>query len=179
VIAYLDSSVLLWIVLREAGQLSEWRDIATGVVSALAEVECLRTLDRVHLEGGLSDRDLVRRRATVFHLLEAVDLVDISRAVLARATQPFPTPVRTLDATHLATALAWRETHEPGLVMATHDRALAEAAHACGFFRCWASHCSDPLARSSRGRRRTVGCVPCPTSILPHDASQGSHLRGR
>jgi hypothetical protein len=52
--------------------------------------------------------------------------------VLSRAAQPFPTPLGTLDAVHLATALLWRETRGEDLVMATHDRDLALAARASG-----------------------------------------------
>jgi predicted nucleic acid-binding protein len=58
--------------------------------------------------------------------------VDPTRNVLARASQPLPTPLGTLDAIHLATALHWRESREPDLVFATHDAALALAARSCG-----------------------------------------------
>lgn len=43
-IAYLDSSVLLRVVLEQRGRLKDWRVVREGVVSALTEVECLRTL---------------------------------------------------------------------------------------------------------------------------------------
>ncbi len=46
---------------------------------------------------------------------------------------PLPTPLGTLDAIHLATALLWRETRDPDLLVATHDRALALAARGSGF----------------------------------------------
>lgn len=45
-------------------------------------------------------------------VLAAVDLIDVSRAVLRRASEPFPTPLGTLDAIHLSTALLWREAWE-------------------------------------------------------------------
>ena len=67
-IAYLDSSVLLRKVLRQPGSLREWPAVRTGVASALAETECLRTLDRLRLRAGLSDRELARRRQTVFRV---------------------------------------------------------------------------------------------------------------
>jgi predicted nucleic acid-binding protein len=38
----------------------------------------------------------------------------------------------TLDAIHLATALAWRERADEDLTLATHDRALGAAARASG-----------------------------------------------
>lgn len=46
--------------------------------------------------------------------------------------RPFPTPLGTLVAIHLTTALLWRETRNESLVMATHDKALATAAQAVG-----------------------------------------------
>ncbi|MBI4636320.1 MAG: type II toxin-antitoxin system VapC family toxin [Candidatus Rokubacteria bacterium] len=131
-IAYVDSSVLLRKVLRQSGSLKEWRVIETGVASALVETECLRTLDRLRLHANLSDRDLARRRAAVFRLLESMELVEVTAPVLARAAQPLPTELGTLDAIHLATALLWSERSGAGLVMATHDVALGTAARACG-----------------------------------------------
>lgn len=130
--AYLDSSVLLRKVLRQTGSLREWASIRTGVASALAETECLRTLDRLRLRAGLSDKELARRRETVFRLLDSVEVVEVTAPVLARAAQPLPTELGTLDAIHLATALLWREHTGGDLVMATHDGALATAARACG-----------------------------------------------
>ena len=131
-IAYVDSSVLLRKVLRQPGSLREWRIIQTGVASALVETECLRTLDRLRLRADLSDRDLARRRAAVFRLVESMELVEVTAPVLARAAQPLPTELGTLDAIHLATALLWSERIGTGLVMATHDVALGPAARACG-----------------------------------------------
>ena len=131
-IAYLDSSVLLRKVLRQPGALREWAAIRTGVVSALAETECLRSLDRLRLRTGLADRDLARRRETVFRLLESLEVVEVTAPVLARAAQPLPTELGTLNAIHLATALLWREHNGGDIVMATHDVALATASRACG-----------------------------------------------
>lgn len=131
-IAYLDSSVLLRVVLGQAGALKEWRAIRTGVASALVEVECLRTLDRLRLRFQIADADLALRREAIFRLLEAVELVEPNRAILTRASQPLPTEIGTLDAIHLSTALLWRDRAGTDLVMATHDGSLATAARACG-----------------------------------------------
>ena len=131
-IAYVDSSILLRIVLRQRNALKEWRQIETGVGSALLETECLRTLDRLRLAEGLRDVEIARRREAVYQLLEAMEIVEITRSVLSRASQPLPTALGTLDAIHLATALLWKESGGVGMVMATHDDALATAARACG-----------------------------------------------
>jgi predicted nucleic acid-binding protein len=132
VIAYLDASVLLRAVLGQPGMLKEWKSIESGVASALVEVECLRTLDRLRLRPGLSDTALAVRREAVYRLTEEMELVEPTTAVLRRAALPLPTPLGTLDAIHLATALMWREAREQDLVMATHDRGLAIAARASG-----------------------------------------------
>jgi predicted nucleic acid-binding protein len=99
----------------------------------LAEVEVLRTLDRLRLRDELTLEDAAERRGAAFRLLHAVSLADVSAPILRRAADPFPTPLGTLDAIHLATALAWREVPHPDLIVATHDAPLGIAARACGF----------------------------------------------
>ncbi len=131
-IAYLDSSVLLRVVLGQADRLPAWPTVESGVASALVEVECLRTLDRLRLRAGLSSEELASRREAVFRLSEEMVVIEPSKAILSRAAQPLPTPLGTLDAIHLSTALLWREVQGVDLVMATHDRALATAARASG-----------------------------------------------
>jgi predicted nucleic acid-binding protein len=133
VIAYVDTSVLLRVLLGEPGRLREWRRIETAVSSALAAVEVLRTLDRLRLRGALTVEEGAERRGAAIRLMQAVSVADVSAQILRRAGDPFPTPLGTLDAIHLATALAWRDARHPGLVMATHDSQLALAAQACGF----------------------------------------------
>ncbi|GKS57550.1 ribonuclease VapC46 [Nitrospira sp.] len=131
-IAYLDSSTILRIVLGQANALPEWRSLSHGVASALAEVECLRTLDRLRLAAALPDSEIAVRREAVFRFLEAVEIVELTRPVLARAAQPMPTALGTLDAIHLSTALLWKDRSGADLMMATHDEALATASRASG-----------------------------------------------
>ena len=132
-IAYLDASVLLRVVLGQPDRLAEWASVETGVASALVEVECLRTLDRLRLRLGLSDADLAARREAVYRLTEELEIVEPTLPVVRRAAQPLPTPLGTLDAIHLATAAMWREARDQDLLFATHDQALALAARGSGF----------------------------------------------
>jgi predicted nucleic acid-binding protein len=69
----------------------------------------------------------------VYRLLEACEVVDVARPVLRRASESFPTPLGTLDAVHLATALLWRDTTRSPLILATHDKALRTAGVSVGF----------------------------------------------
>jgi len=131
-IAYVDSSVLLRIVLGQPGALTSWRAMQTPVSSRLAEVESLRALDRLRLRSGVSGEQIASRREAVFRFLRAVEIVEVSYPVLARASQPLPTDLGTLDSIHLASALLWREMNQADLIMATHDEALGLAARACG-----------------------------------------------
>jgi len=132
VIAYLDTSALLRLVLGEPGALEELPSCDGLVSSELLAVESLRTIDRLRLQGALSLEEAASRRETATEWLEAVDLVLLQRPILARASEPFPTPLGTLDAVHLSTALVWRERMRQALVMATHDRDLALAARSFG-----------------------------------------------
>ena len=132
-IAYLDTSALLRLVLSEPEALEELRSADALVSSELLAVESLRTLDRLRVQGSLSVEEAAARRGLVAEWLEAVDLVVLQRPVLARASEPFPTPLGTLDALHLATALVWRDRNPQELVVATHDRDLALAARSFGF----------------------------------------------
>jgi hypothetical protein len=55
----------------------------------------------------------------------------LNRVVLRRASEPFPTQIRTLDAIHIASALLV-QTRKRTLYFATHDADMATAALAMG-----------------------------------------------
>jgi len=133
VIAYIDTSALLRIVLREPGALEELRSYDALVSSELIGVESARTIDRLRLHGSLTTEEAGIRLRTVNEWLEAIDLVLLRPPVLSRASEPMPMPLGTLDALHLATALIWRDRMGPLPTMATHDTALGLAAQAFGF----------------------------------------------
>ena len=64
-------------------------------------------------------------------LLMGVELLELDRVVLARALEPWPTPVRTLDGLHLATVDFLRRQGEP-VELASYDNRLLAAARALG-----------------------------------------------
>ncbi len=129
---YVDSSVLLRVILGEPGQLSSWRRIDVAYSSELIRVECLRTIDRARIEFQLSDAAVSQHRADALEAIDGMNLVPLATPVLERAAEPFPTSIGSLDALHLASALLVREQYE-GLLFATHDQALGIAARAMGF----------------------------------------------
>jgi predicted nucleic acid-binding protein len=127
---YLDTSVVVAATLDQPGALRGVR-WASAVSSELIVAELLRTLDRLRIAASTPDAELAQLREAAERNLAKLDLVPIDRAVLRRAGGAFPTPVKTLDAIHLATALLWEE-HAGEIVFLTHDRQLANAARACG-----------------------------------------------
>ncbi len=131
--AYLDTSALLRLILREAGALDQLRSLDRLISSELIVVEAARTIDRLRHHGALSAEEAIDRQDVINEWFEAIDLVLLRPPVLNRAREPLPAPLGTLDALHLATALPWRDRMAEPVVMATHGQALALAARAFGF----------------------------------------------
>lgn len=129
---YVDSSVLLRIVLGEPDGLHFWSRIEQPISSELTRLECLRTIDRARLQFRLDEADIARRRAAVLDTIETFGIIPVTSSVLERAAEPFPTLIGSLDAIHLASALLVRQNIST-LAFATHDFELGRAARAVGF----------------------------------------------
>jgi predicted nucleic acid-binding protein len=134
---YVDSSVLLRVVLDEPEQLPEWKLLEEPVTSALTEVEALRTIDRATRRTThprrrpLSADQAARARALLYETLEMFCRVELGPSIISRAGQ-LAGPLATLDALHLATALSWGDRAGENLAVATHDPELGAAAAGCG-----------------------------------------------
>ena len=120
---YLDTSVALAQLLAEdqrpPSQL--WQEPL--VSSRLLEYELWT---RLHARGlGASHGEAARL------LLARIAFLELARPVLARALEPFPTPVRTLDALHLASMDFLRGLGQDA-PMASYDDRLVAAARAIG-----------------------------------------------
>ena len=128
---YLDSSVVLRIVLRQPDRIGR-ADLPELVTSGLTEVECLRALDRLRVRGLADPDQLTELRDAVYRLLDEISVLEVTPAVLRRAGQPMPAILGSLDAIHLSSALLWAEHMGEDPIMVTHDRQLAGAARASG-----------------------------------------------
>lgn len=131
--AYVDASVVLRIVLDQPGQLEAPGDIDEPLTSSLTKVEVMRTLDRVRLAGRVPGETLTSHYRAARDMLDRFAEIELDGPTLQRAAEPLRTPLRTLDALHLAAALRWREATGEDLAFATHDTELAEAAAIVGF----------------------------------------------
>jgi predicted nucleic acid-binding protein len=132
-VAYVDSSVLLRFVLEQPHPLDGIDRFEGLVTSTLAQTECLRVVDNARLRGEIDQAEHDARRQAVYTKLRGVERVAVSASVLGRAEAPFPAPISTLDAIHVATALQWRDRGRPDLVFATHDTRQARVAGLLGF----------------------------------------------
>jgi predicted nucleic acid-binding protein len=129
---YVDTSVVLRILLRESNPLGLWGRWNKAYSSALWRVEALRTADRLRLTHEISDSELAElvREIQVVH--ETFAIHPVTNRIFQRASETFPTVVGTLDAIHLATALSIREIENLDLLL-THDAQLGTAARSLGF----------------------------------------------
>ena len=135
-IAYIDSSVLLRVVLDQENPLAEWNAIDVGVVSTLVHLEVVRTLDRLSLRRELTSEQLIARAETAGEMLYRMVTLELDQQIIDIASQGFPAPLATLDALHLASAIVYRaaqSSNERAIALATHDHELAAAARALHF----------------------------------------------
>jgi predicted nucleic acid-binding protein len=122
-VIYLDTSVALAHLLAEDRHPPEMLWEQSLVSSRLLEYEMWV---RIHARGlTRSHGTLVRR------LLDRMALLELTPLVLARALEPFPTPVRTLDALHLASADFLR-TQIHDLQLASYDDRVLKGARKLG-----------------------------------------------
>jgi hypothetical protein len=120
-VIYLDTSVALAHLLTEDRSLPEsiWRE--TLVASRLLEYE---VWNRLHARG-LGDSHGEEARM----LIGRIALIELAPPVLARALEPFPIPVRTLDGLHLA-SIEFLRAQRQTVELASYDERLLAAARA-------------------------------------------------
>jgi len=122
-VIYLDTSVALAHLLAEDRTPPEsiWQE--TLVASRLLEYE---VWNRIHARG-LSRSHGEEARI----LIGRVALIELAPPVLARALEPFPIPVRTLDGLHLASIESLRARRQT-ITLASYDERLLAGAQALG-----------------------------------------------
>ncbi len=103
------------------------------ITSELTAIECTRGLIRAAVTGRLSEAQAADRRAWLTRVSEYWTVLTLDAEITARARRPFPRePIRTLDAIHLATALAARAIL-PGLRLLSLDERVRASGRELGF----------------------------------------------
>jgi hypothetical protein len=103
------------------------------VTSGLTWVEADRALRRALTAGRFRGSAHGKARRWIDDFLASCDEIVLDASVLSRARQTFPVePVRTLDALHLASVLAWDQAVARLTVVSCDDRVRANAL-ALGF----------------------------------------------
>ena len=132
VVVYLDTSIVLAVVFGQMPAPGYWGRWDRAYVSDLMVTEARRAVDRLRLDGALDDDGVVAAHDSLRAVEERVESVRLTRRILARAGGSMPVVVKTLDAIHVATALALAESRESELSFATLDKRQERAAKASG-----------------------------------------------
>jgi predicted nucleic acid-binding protein len=120
---YLDTSVALAQLLAEDHRPPAWLWSKMLVSSRLLEYEMWTRINARALLQSHGDAAGL--------LLGRVALLELAPPVLARALEPFPTPVRTLDALHLA-SMEFLRGQGQSVTLASYDERLNTAARHLG-----------------------------------------------
>jgi hypothetical protein len=118
---YLDTSVALAHLLAEDRRPGDdlWKEHL--ISSRLLEYEAW---NRIHARKlGKSHGEAARL------LLGRVSMLELVSPILTRAIEPFPAPVRTLDALHLSSIIFLKENGQ-GVALASYDANMVRAARA-------------------------------------------------
>jgi len=123
-VIYIDSSIALAQLMFQtrAPPASLWRE--SLVSSRLLEYELWNRVHAYRLTGTRGD--------DVHAILALVDMIEMTGPVLARALEPFPVSVRTLDGLHLATLDSLRGHADEVIELASYDNRMLAAARALG-----------------------------------------------
>jgi len=130
-----SSAVLAWLLGEETGDaVREVLQHAELVMASdLMLVECDRVLIRAVTMGEIDEAAAADRRAYLNAAASHWHLWRVSLDIVERARHPFPAePIRTLDAVHLASALAVRSV-VPGVELLSLDDRIRRAAKQLGF----------------------------------------------
>lgn len=130
-----SSAVLAWLLGEEAGETVRvaLEQAELIMASDLTLVECDRVLIRAVAMGEISETAAADRRAHLNAAATHWNVWRISGEIVERARRPFPKePIRTLDAIHLASALAARSA-VPGVELLSLDERIRRSGEQLGF----------------------------------------------
>lgn len=133
---YVESSaVLMWMLGQaRAAEIEKLIDSADWIFSSdLTLIEADRALIRAQSLGQFSSAEAIELSSRMADVSLTWDIVGFSPGIVRRARRPFPAePIRALDALHVASAMAVRESVPDIEILSLHDR-IRRVAEAMGF----------------------------------------------
>lgn len=134
--AYFDTSTYLKIFVNESGSAQVRKLIKKHRIlsSAILSVECFSALSRKKHARELKDREFDALANKIRESLAYIESIRLTDEVLIKAEQVVvSSPVRSLDALHIASALIFQQALQIPLPFVTSDHRQLEAAQAHGF----------------------------------------------
>ncbi|MBT3276041.1 MAG: PIN domain-containing protein [Spirochaetales bacterium] len=133
-VAYLDSSVVLQHILMGDEGIRQFLACDSIISSELIEIECKRVVHRYRLKAELDDSGFLEALDRIDKVLSGLSILHLSDSVKKRSAEAFPIVVKTLDALHLSSAIAFVNEH-PGesILVFSYDQSFNRSARALGF----------------------------------------------
>lgn len=130
--AYIDSSIILRIILGEKNAIKLTDDIQEFAASEILKIECFRTLDRMKRVLPIAEDEIAARYSALHRAIRSLRIIKLTDIISQKACESFPVILKTLDAIHLASALLWQQQEQEEILFLTHDEQLAKCALAMG-----------------------------------------------
>jgi predicted nucleic acid-binding protein len=131
---YIDTSLVLAFYLDGNPLLDSVPKEFPVASSRLLWVEFARVLERAHRAAQLTPEEVVSIRRGFDETARTMNRLRLTEAILLRAEGNFPLVIKTLDALHLASAIAWLGDEDPAnLSIWSLDRQFSLCAAAMGY----------------------------------------------
>ena len=136
-VGYLDSSAVLDYIFQDSNDLEQVWELGRVFSSELFAIECRRTILRERIRGALDDEKVLDAFDKLSSVLARLHQIVLTNPIKQRAGESFPFHVKTLDALHLATALAVKAELAEEVVVFSHDTGMNRCAKVLGFAAPW------------------------------------------
>jgi len=130
--AYIDSSILLRLILGEKNAIKFPKQLTEFVASEILKIECFRTLDRMQRTLHIAENEISERYAALHLAIRSLRMIKLTEAISQRSCESFPVVLKTLDAIHLSSAILWQQQESDNILFLTHDEQLAKGAISVG-----------------------------------------------
>lgn len=133
-VGYIDSSFLLSILLEDSQyeqSFELWHTIDSRVSSRLLEIETFINIHKYKMEKRKSEAWLTKVLALNSECLDEISLLSLDSKVTGVIhSNPLLIKCRSLDASHLATAILFQKSHQHILKVFSYDKRMNDVAQA-------------------------------------------------